>query len=278
MLHAEQGLGDTIQFVRYVPLIARRGATVILECQAGLVELLRNIEGVARIVARGDLLPAFDLHCPLLSLPLAFATELATIPAKVPYIQPQEQRATRWRGGCRTTAGCVSGSAGPGTPDHLNDHNRSIPLERFATLLAAPSVDFVSLQRDVRDRDAPILRDRAVAQLGQEFQDFADTAAVVAMLDRVIAVDTAVAHLAGAMARATDVLVPFSPDWRWLLDRTDSPWYPTMRLFRQTAIGDWDGPLCRLRQELADASCQPGTPSPRDCVEDSYSTRLTANG
>ena len=134
----------------------------------------------------------------------------------------------------------------------LNDRSRSIPLERFATMLSVPGVDFVSLQKEVSEAQAAMLREHGVMQLGQEFEDFADTAAVVAMLDLVIAVDTSVAHLAGAMGKAVGLLVPFSPDFRWMLDRTDSPWYPTMRLFRQTAIGDWDGPLERLRRELAD--------------------------
>jgi ADP-heptose:LPS heptosyltransferase len=138
-----------------------------------------------------------------------------------------------------------------GSNTHLNDRNRSIPLERFATILSLSGVDFVSLQSEVGESEAATLRQYGVNQLGQEFDDFADTAAVIAMLDLVIAVDTSVAHLAGAMAKAVAVLLPFSPDFRWLLDRADTPWYPTMRLFRQSAIHDWDGPLERVRHELA---------------------------
>jgi ADP-heptose:LPS heptosyltransferase len=133
-------------------------------------------------------------------------------------------------------------------------------LERFATLLAVPGLDFVNVQKDVSEAQTEILRDHGVIQLGQEFADFADTAAVVAMLDLVIAVDTSVAHLAGAMGKPVALLVPFSPDFRWLLDRTDSPWYPSMRLFRQTAIGDWDGPLAKLREELVDVARRPAKP------------------
>jgi ADP-heptose:LPS heptosyltransferase len=137
---------------------------------------------------------------------------------------------------------------------HLNDRNRSMPLEGFAKLLSVPNIDFVCVQKEVSEAQAAILRKHDVIQLGQEFADFSDTAAVVAMLDLLIAVDTSVAHLAGAMGKAVALLVPFSPDWRWLLDRTDSPWYPTMRLFRQLSIGDWDGPLERLREELSDVA------------------------
>ena len=137
-----------------------------------------------------------------------------------------------------------------GNSIHLNDRNRSIALERFAKILTVPGLDFISLQKDVSEVQAAILNDHGVVQFGQEFEDFSDTAAVVAMLDLVVAVDTSIAHLAGAMGKAVALLVPFSPDWRWLLDRTDSPWYPTMRLFRQAAVGEWDGPIERLRQEL----------------------------
>ena len=137
-----------------------------------------------------------------------------------------------------------------GNSAHLNDRNRSIALERLAKVLSVPGIDFVSIQKDVSEAQAELLRAHGVRQLGQEFQDFSDTAAVVALLDLVVAVDTSVAHLAGAMGKAVALLVPLSPDWRWLLDRSDSPWYPTMRIFRQDAIGDWDGPLERLRQEL----------------------------
>jgi hypothetical protein len=144
-----------------------------------------------------------------------------------------------------------------GSNIHLNDRNRSIPLERFATILV-PGVDFVSLQRDVGAREVAILSAHAVQQIGQEFSDFADTAAVVSMLDLVISVDTSIAHLAGAMAKAAAVLIPFAADFRWLLDRTDSPWYPTLRLFRQAAIGDWSGALDRLRQELAAVAARRG--------------------
>ena len=192
-----------------------------------------------------------------LSLPLAFGTELATVPANIPYLRPLEERMANWRQRLPENGRLRIGICWAGNSVHLNDRNRSMPLERFADVLSVPGLDFISVQKEVSEAQAAILSEHGVTQLGQEFADFADTAAVVAMLDLVIAVDTSVAHLAGAMGKAVALLVPFSPDCRWLLDRTDSPWYPTMRLFRQTAIGDWDGPLERLRQELADVARRP---------------------
>jgi tetratricopeptide (TPR) repeat protein len=259
-LPAEQGLGDAIQFARYVPLVAALGANVLLGVHRPLTALMASVPGVSQVIADGETLPAFDLYCPLLSLPLAFETELATIPSSVPYIRPQEERIAKWRDRLPASGHLRIGICWAGNSGYENDRNRSIPLERFAALLAVSGVDFVSVQKEVNEAQAAILREHGVIQLGQEFEDFADTAAVVAMLDLVIAVDTSVAHLAGAMAKAVALLLPFSPDWRWMLDRTDSPWYPTMRLFRQTAIGDWDGPLERVRKELADVARRPAGP------------------
>ena len=256
LLHAEQGFGDTIQFVRYVPLVARRGGKVILECPPELGGLLRDVEGISQLVVHGGALPPFDLQCPLMSLPLAFGTELATIPADIPYLRPDEQRVAQWRERLPQNGRLRVGLCWAGSSEHLNDHNRSIPLSRFADLFSVPGLDFISVQKDVSEADAAFLRACGVPQLGQGFDDFSDTAAVVSMLDLVVTVDTAVAHLAGAMGKAVALLLPFSPDWRWLIGRTDSPWYPTTRLFRQIAIGDWNGPLRQLRQALADAACR----------------------
>jgi tetratricopeptide (TPR) repeat protein len=251
LLVTEQGLGDAIQFVRYAPIVAALGATVWLGVRAAQVALMQSVVGVARVFAGGDMLPEFDLYCPLLSLPLAFGTELHTIPSRVPYIRADEERIARWRPRVPHTGRLRIGLCWAGTGAHPNDRRRSIPLERLSDILGVPEIDFVSLQKDVSEADTAILRRHGVTTLGEDFADFADTAAVVAMLDLVISVDTSVAHLAGAMAKATAVLLPFSPDFRWLLDRSDSPWYPTMRLYRQTAIGDWNGPLQRLTDELA---------------------------
>ncbi len=251
LLHAEQGLGDSLQFIRYVPLVARRGGRVILEVQPPLKRLVTGIEGAAQVIARGEALSAFDLHCPLLSLPLAFATELSTIPADIPYLRPAREAMAEWSTRLPDDGRLRVGLCWAGSPQHRNDHNRSIALERFAGILSLPGIAVVSLQKQTSEAEAAFARDRGAIMLGQDLADFADTAAVVAMLDLVIAVDTSVAHLAGAMGKAVALLLPFSPDWRWLIERTDSPWYPTMRLYRQSAPGAWEAPLERLRAELA---------------------------
>jgi hypothetical protein len=257
LLLAEQGLGDTIQFVRYAPLVAALGAKVIAGVPASLKALVSSVPGVSQVLTDGEPVPAFDLQCPMLSLPLAFETEIATIPANIPYLRPDRGRVAKWNAKLPDNGRLRAGVCWAGNSKHQNDRNRSLPLERLAPVLSAPGVDFVSVQKEVTESDAALLRDHGVVQLGQEFADFSDTAAVVAMLDLIVAVDTSVAHLAGAMGKVVALLVPFSPDWRWLLDRTDSPWYPTMRLFRQNAVGDWSSPIERLRKELADAACRP---------------------
>jgi tetratricopeptide (TPR) repeat protein len=250
LLVHEQGLGDTIQFVRYAPLIADLGASVVVGTQPPLKSVVATVPGISRIVGDGEVLPEFDFFSPMLNLPMTFGTELATIPANIPYIRPFKERLAKWRDRFVDDNRVRVGVCWAGNCAHLNDRNRSIALERLANVLSVPDIDFVSIQKDVGDAQAELLRAHGVRQLGQEFQDFSDTAAVVALLDLVVAVDTSVAHLAGAMGKAVALLVPFSPDWRWLLERTDSPWYPTMRIFRQDAVGDWDRPLERLRQEL----------------------------
>ena len=205
-------------------------------------------------------LPDFDLHCPLLSLPLAFGTELATVPAKIPYLLPTIERLTKWNDRIPENGRLRIGFCWAGSAMHLNDRNRSVPLDHFAPLLSITGVDFISLQKDVTAAQSSFLGEHGVIQICQQFEDYSDTAAVVAMLDLVVAVDTSIAHLAGAMGKAVALLLPFSPDWRWLLDRTNSPWYPTMRLFRQTSPGDWDEVIERLRPELADLARRPVMP------------------
>jgi hypothetical protein len=254
LLLAEQGLGDTLNFVRYAPLVAARGAKVILGVQKPLKEIVCTVPGISAVLTDGEPLPDFDLHCPLLGLPIAFKTDLATIPANIPYLSPYQERLDKWRDRLPQNGRMRVGIVWSGNSSHLNDHHRSIPLERFAALLSVPGIDFVSVQKDVSSAQADILDKHGVLELGRQFEDFADTAAVVAMLDLLITVDTSVAHVAGGMGKAVALLLPFAPDWRWLLHRTDTPWYPSMRLFRQTAIADWDPPLDQLRQELTDAA------------------------
>lgn len=250
LLYAEQGLGDTLQFARYATLAARRGARVILEVHAPLAALMAGIEGVETVVALGAPLPDFDLHRALMSMPLAFGTTLETIPAQVPYIRAPEDRKAAWRDRLRDARGARVGLAWSGSRTLRNDANRSIALERLAPL-AATGATLVAVQTDIREPDRGALERLGVRTFTQELRDFGDTAALVDALDLVISVDTAAAHLAGAMGKPVWVLLPFSPDWRWLLDREDSPWYPTARLFRQPRIGDWDSVVANVSVALA---------------------------
>jgi hypothetical protein len=252
LVHAEQGLGDTIQFARYVPTLARAGAKVVLEVQPQLKALLRQIVGAAAVLARGEPLPAFDVHCPLGSLPLALKTEPATIPSADRYVGADEGHIAKWRQHLEALGRPRIALAWSGNPQHMNDRNRSIPLSRLAPLWSTGAMHYLSIQRELRDGDAELLaREPRVMQLGTKLDDFADTAAVLALVDLVITVDTSVAHLAGAMGRPVYILVPFSPDWRWTLAGESSRWYPTARLFRQPSLGDWDSVVERLRGELA---------------------------
>ncbi len=250
LLHAEQGYGDTLQFIRYAALAAHRGAKVILEAPPELATLLASMHAIAGVVPRGAPLPPFDLHCPLASLPLAFGTALASIPASVPYLEAPERKAAMWRE--RLPPGTPRvGLVWSGRSTHSNDRNRSIGFERLGPLLEMSNIRFVSLQPEVRREDAAALRNcPSIVDIGRELQTFADTAAVIAALDLVISVDTAVVHLAGALGRPVFVLLPVGADFRWLLGRDDSPWYPTARLFRQPRIGDWDSVIAQVRGQL----------------------------
>jgi len=250
LLHAEQGLGDTIQFARYVPLVAKAGAKIVLEVHTELRALLARLPGAATIVARGEAVPPFDLHCPLGSLPLALRTELESVPADIPYLAADERRMAAWaeRLGSRDLPRIAI--AWSGNASHINDRNRSMPFAALAPLFDAPA-RFISIQRDVRAGDAEALAaEKRVIHLGDALDDFADTAAVLSQCDIVITVDTAVAHLAGALGRPVWVLLPFAPDWRWGLSGDTTPWYPTARLFRQSSLGEWNGVIEGVGQEL----------------------------
>jgi tetratricopeptide (TPR) repeat protein len=253
LLHAEQGFGDTIQFARYASMVAAQGARAILEVQPALVSLMASLPGTAMIFARGDPLPAFDAHCPMPSLPLAFATTLETVPAQTPYLAAPADRIAQWR--ARLPAGAPRvGLVWSGNPRHKNDRSRSLSFDTLAPLVAVPGIDFISLQKEPRPADTEALaRSHNVLDLGPELQDFGDTAAAISLLDLVITVDTSIAHLAGALHKPVWILLPTRVDWRWLLDREDSPWYPTARLFRQRAAGDWARVITRVRQELLTA-------------------------
>lgn len=251
LVHADLGFGDTIHFARYIPMLAARGARVIARVQAALRKLIATVDGVALCIDKTAPLPDFDMHCPLSSLPLAFGTTLDSIPSSIPYLTapglPDAWR-DRLGAGDRPRIGLVwSGNAA-----HLNDRNRSIRADLLAPLLARDAV-FVGLQTEIRESDKAALGERSNLILaGQSFADFTDTAAVVAALDLVITVDTSSAHLAGALGRPVWLLLPHVPDWRWLLDREDSPWYPTARLFRQDASRDWGAVIARVDRVLAE--------------------------
>ncbi len=265
LLHAEQGLGDTLQFCRYAALVAAKGARVVLEVQSELVRLLDGLEGVAELVASGDPLPAFDFHSPLLSLPLALRTTVETIPARTPYLFAEARASARWRARVAQATppqtlkvGLVwAGGHRPHVPElRKNDARRSLSFDRFAPIVETPGVQFFSLQKG----------DKAVRQLGEmraqhaasanvvdwtgELNDFADTAALVENLDLVISVDTSTAHLAGAMNKPVWILNRLDTCWRWMLEREDTPWYPSARLFRQPTLGDWDSVIEAVAREL----------------------------
>ena len=249
LLHAEQGLGDALQFARYAPDVAARGARVILEVQGALVELLCGLPGVAQVIRRGDPLPDFDLHCPLMSLPLALG-EPVPAGGRAPYRSPSPDRLAGWteRLGPKSTPRVglvVSGRAA-----HGNDHNRSLMFETLAPHLP-PGSDYHLLQKEVRDHDRQALAGRPDVRIWADaLDDFAETAALAQLMDLVVSVDTSVAHLAGALGRPTALLLPAQPDWRWGEGGVTTPWYASLRLYRQTAPGDWRAPMQALAADL----------------------------
>ncbi|MGH7178246.1 MAG: tetratricopeptide repeat protein [Tepidisphaeraceae bacterium] len=250
LLHAEQGYGDTFQFIRYAPLLAARGARVLLQSPADIAPLLCTAGGIDAILT-GETSPPFDFHCPLLSVPLAYGTTLATIPATVPYLRADPQRVIAWADRFHSDHTHKIGLVWAGRPTHRNDRERSIMLQALAPLAGVPGVSFYSLQKgqacaQLRDEPTPF----RVVDLDAELRSFLDTAAVIENLDLVISVDTSVAHLAGAMGHPVWVMLPHMPDWRWLLERRDSPWYPTMRLFRQRAPNDWSAVVSDIASAL----------------------------
>jgi tetratricopeptide (TPR) repeat protein len=250
-LYFEQGFGDAIMFVRYVPLVVARGANVLLCVRPHMRRLLDGMPGVT-VSIPDDIGPMAQYKCPLLGLPRIFGTKIDTIPSDVPYIRAAPEWNEKWRGRIPRDGRLNVGLVWAGGRDHAGDRARTVGFERFAALLGDPRVRYVSLHAELRDRDAALMAAHPdIVHFGPELQDFADTAGVISHLDLVISVDTAVAHLASAMAKPVWILLPFSPDFRWLLDRDDSPWYPTARLFRQPHLGDWESVIARVREALA---------------------------
>jgi hypothetical protein len=253
-VHCEQGLGDTLQFIRYLPQVKARGGTVILETSGVLRALFQDLNGVDELQVQGSTDAAdgdYDMCVHLLSLAGLFETNLETIPDSAPYIRADSIKAGYWREKL-TGQGFKVGLVWAGNPCHKRDRQRSVALSRFGALAEIHGIRLYGLQKGKAARQAgkPAAAFR-IHNFGDELHDFADTAALIDNLDLVIAVDTAVAHLAGSMGKPVWVMLPYVPDWRWMLDRDDSPWYPTMRLFRQPQPGDWDAVIGKMAKELA---------------------------
>ncbi|MGD9536149.1 MAG: tetratricopeptide repeat protein [Alphaproteobacteria bacterium] len=250
LVYAEQGQGDTIHFVRYVPLLTARGYRVVLEVQPSLLRLLDGIGG-ATVVPAGSVLPRFDHQVALLSLPRVFGTRLETIPADIPYLSAPEDSTAKWQARLGPTPGLKVGLVWRGSATYGNDKNRSLDPRLLAPLFGLSGVRLHSLQKEPRDGDMAALRGLGpFVDLADGLGDFADTAGALMALDLLVAVDTSVAHLAGALGRPAWILLPFAPDWRWMQQREDSPWYPTARLFRQPARGDWPAVINRVATAL----------------------------
>jgi hypothetical protein len=249
-VHFEQGLGDTIQFCRYGKLLAKRGAKVAMSVQSPLYPLLKQMNPDIQILKEDKAPAAFDYHCPLLSLPLAFGTTLESVPSEPAYLFADAQRSKAWEARLPARTKPRIGIVWAGNAKQKNDRNRSIGLSALAPLLSAEA-QWISLQKELRAGDAGLLHGLSqIMHYGEELVDFSDTAALIDRLDLVITVDTSVAHLAGAMGKPVWIALAFNADWRWLTDRADSPWYPSARLFRQDKIGSWDNVVARLGAAL----------------------------
>lgn len=255
LVHAEQGLGDTLQFIRYFGDVTERCPNVIFECQPAVTSLVETIPGITNVIASGQPLPKFDYQVPLLSLPRIFDTTLENIPARIPYILPDATRAARWRTQTSQYTELKVGIVWAGGAVHLGNRFRSCSLAVFAPLGSCRNVRFFSLQKGEPEKEAATPPPGFnLVNCSPQIRDFRDTATLIDNLDLVITVDTSVAHLAGAMGKPTWVLIPVCPDWRWMLYREDSPWYPSMRLFRQEQPGDWQVPIEKMRDALAQFS------------------------
>ncbi len=250
LLHAEQGFGDSILFSRYAPLVAARGARVILEVQPTLVPAMARLDGVAQLVATGNALPPFDLHCPLMSLPLAFGTELQTVPREVPYLHAAPEVVQHWAECLGPRRSPRIGLAWAGNPMNTNNDQRSVGLRALLSLVGC-GAELIALQKDLSPDDRTLLAATpGLRPLGDDLGDFGDTAALLELLDLVVTVDTSVAHLAGALGRPVWVLLSPAADWRWLAGEADAPWYPSARLFRWDAARGWPGIMAKVKAAL----------------------------
>jgi tetratricopeptide (TPR) repeat protein len=251
LLHAEQGLGDTIQFARFVPALSERGAAVVLECQPALVELMKTVPQIAAAIPTGEPPPRFDTHLQLMSVPAVLRTTLQTLPASVPYVFPDAARSEQWAQRFGDLRGRKIGLVWAGRPTHEDDAARSMPLAALLPLAEVGDASFISLQLGPSAAQISDIASRLpLIDVSEHLHDFRDTAAVIDNLDLLITVDTAPAHLAGALGKPVWTLLATAPDFRWMYDRTDSPWYPTMRLFRQKRRGDWSEVVAAVVDEL----------------------------
>jgi len=252
LIHAEQGFGDTLQFVRYLPLLVERGAIVHMETQAALKSVLAEMKGLASLLEKGSSLPGtLDFHCPIMSLPLAFGTEVHSIPSQFPYLSVPATKQSQWKQRLEGLPRPRVGFAWFGNRAHKNDRNRSLPSDVAAELLRQSPIPLICLQKGLQaSDDLALSHSLNLHVLPDEIQDFSDTAAIVQLLDLVISVDTSVVHLAGALGKPVWALIPYAPDWRWMLDRNDSPWYPSALLYRQKRHGDWSGVISELGRDL----------------------------
>jgi hypothetical protein len=256
LLWSEQGYGDTIQFCRYAGMVSERGGRVILQCQKPLITVMRRVNGVDQIFSDGEPVPHYDYHSPLLSLPRIFGTRLDSIPGQTKYLTVDIQRIEKWQARLGVKAKSRIGLAWSGSATHADDIRRSVSLSTLLNYLPS-TYEYISLQKEVRESDRSSLTKSLIKHFGDELIDFDDTAAICELCDQVISVDTSVAHLSAALGKKTIILLPFVPDWRWMLGRDDSPWYPSVRLIRQGRDLDWNSSLS------AAVECLGGDPSMR---------------
>jgi len=249
LLYGEQGLGDSIQFCRYAKMVQELGAKVVLEIPKSLVILIGGLEGVDTIVEQGNVLPNFDFQCPLMSLPLAFNTQIYNIPFSSAYIKVDSSRIELWRHRLGIKTKTRVGIVWSGNSEHKNDRNRSIKLEDLLSYLTEEQ-EFICLQKEVRTIDIDAIERSAIKCFTNEITDFMDTAALCSLMDVVISVDTSVAHLSSAIGQKTWLMLPYSPDWRWLLDREDSPWYKSMKIYRQGPDCKWESLFDMIKSDL----------------------------
>ncbi|MDE1994265.1 MAG: hypothetical protein KGI75_17305, partial [Rhizobiaceae bacterium] len=254
VLIADQGFGDSIQFCRYIPEVAKLCPNLVVAGSTEISSIVMQQAGISAYFNRWEMVPAFDAYCPLSGLPRIFKTDITNIPASVPYVAADPGKAAIWR---KRLDAIVPqgyrriGLVWAGRPTHGNDYNRSMTLDKLAAITDLDNIAIISLQMGAATEQVGRYFGRApLINLGAEIEDFSDTVAILDGLERLVAVDTGVAHLAGAMGKSTSILVPYAPDWRWLLKRSDTPWYPTVELFRQSTPGSWREPVSALAKRL----------------------------